>query len=118
MPGISASQALVASRMNSGTLDTGTDTSFFTLAPSRFCASECSSRSRQTAARCVSDSAMTASDTTPSANATSNTDSSVIRSRRIRSRRGELYQDIKWRRRGKRQHRPFDVPQHELCAEA
>ena len=69
MPGISASHAAVARRMNSGTFDTGTDTSFLTLAPSRFCASECSSRSRQIAARCASLSAITASATMPSASA-------------------------------------------------
>ena len=65
--------------MNSGTFDTGTDTSFFTLAPSRFCASECSSRSRQMAARCASLSAITASATMPSSSASSSTVSSDAR---------------------------------------
>ena len=68
-PGMSFSQAAVAFSMKAGTLDTGTDTSFLTLAPSRFWASECSSRSRQMAARWVSDAAMAASVTMPSSSA-------------------------------------------------
>jgi 4-aminobutyrate aminotransferase-like enzyme len=40
MPGISASQAAVASRMKAGTLETGTETSFFTLAPSLYITEE------------------------------------------------------------------------------
>ena len=48
-PASAPAQAAVARRISSGTWETGTETSFLTLAPSRFCASECSSRSRQSA---------------------------------------------------------------------
>ena len=41
----------LARRINSGTFETGTETSFLTEAPARFCASECSSRSFQIAVR-------------------------------------------------------------------
>ena len=119
MPGISVSHAAVAARMNAGTFETGTETSFFTLAPSRFCASECSSRSFQIAARCASLSAIAASS-----------DDAVVQrllqhrlQRRaqagIRARRGELDQHIECAAGlRERQRRAGDVPQHERHAQA
>ena len=61
MPGTSRWQTSVERRISSGTFDTGTETSFLTEAPARFCASECSSRRRQSWARCAPLSAITAS---------------------------------------------------------
>ena len=64
----------------SGTFETGTETSFFTLAPSRFCASGCSSRMRQSFWAAASESAIVASSTSPASKAASSTDSARPRS--------------------------------------
>jgi len=80
LPGISATSAAEQRRIISGTRETGTETSFFTDAPSRFCASGCSSRMRQIFWAWASDSARAASSTSPASIASASTVSAISRS--------------------------------------
>ena len=80
LPGMSRTSASDDRLIISGTAETGTETSFFTLAPARFWPSGCSSRSFQMAARWATDSASAASSTSPASIAASSTFSSSARS--------------------------------------